>query len=265
MNQRSLTFELADDDVLFFVHIPKTAGSSLIEILDKHFSSEEILPLHSASSSKSFEAFPAKQLEKIRLVHGHFPYGPFDRGIYRYIVKNPVCITMLRDPIKRTISEYQHILRRFENRHHHAVLSEGLSLFDFASDPRFSKNVVNRQTYMVAGRFYRLRRGDHHAGISDETRLEMAKQRLEQFAFVGLTERFDESIQLLSYTFGWDLLDEMPRINVSPTPSRSDTISEESRKMILKQTYLDQQLYQFAENLFNERISRMEKGKRLGT
>ena len=36
--------KINNEDILYFLHIPKTAGTSLIRILDNHFDHNSILP-----------------------------------------------------------------------------------------------------------------------------------------------------------------------------------------------------------------------------
>ena len=80
---RSLRVTLNKDDVLFFLHIPKTGGLSLIQFLDSQFAANEIFPLHSVRSESEIAKFTPEQLRCFRLIHGHFRFGPYDNGIYR--------------------------------------------------------------------------------------------------------------------------------------------------------------------------------------
>jgi hypothetical protein len=251
-----------DDDVILFLHIPKTAGLSLISYLDSQFSSEQIFPLHSARNPEMFLAYKPEQMSKYRLIRGHHRFGPFDERIYKTIVQNPLIMTILRDPVARTISAYRHYLRTPESALHDELVSEGITLKQYVSYPKYAHKVDNRQTRLIVGE-YRSRQKDEIRcmKLSDEALLRVAKQKLEQFAFIGLTERFEESLHLLTYTFGWPAPSEMPLLNVSPIPATRDSVTEDVIEAIEERTKLDMELYRFAELLFEERLNQMAEEK----
>lgn len=93
---------------IYFLHIPKTAGTSATLFLDQLYSKEQIFPyqrwdhLFNQNSVKK-----AKKLindPKYKFFRGHFACHPD-------FVRNKFVFTMLRNPITRTISQYKHILR----------------------------------------------------------------------------------------------------------------------------------------------------------
>ena len=100
MNDRFVfqRINLQKNDILYFLHIPKTAGTTLITILDQYFPDETVLKDHDWQS-----LLPTKPLEftKYRFVRGHFGFT-----IIKYL-KNPICITMLRNPYDTVISSYK--------------------------------------------------------------------------------------------------------------------------------------------------------------
>ena len=94
--------KLSDDDVLYYLHIPKTAGTSLITILDGYFKNQEVLRLHAWKY-----LLPKMPLDfsKFRFVRGHYGYG-----FYRLLPKKPIYLTVLRDPKDVIVSSYKMIL-----------------------------------------------------------------------------------------------------------------------------------------------------------
>src|SRR5262249_40021848 len=87
--------------------------------------------------------------------------------------------------------------------------------------------------------------------------LAVAKHRLDRFAFVGLTERFRESVALLAYTFGWRPVAEVPVRNVTEKRIRRDQLTGETATRIQELNALDFALYAYAQELFDERYRAM--------
>ena len=249
---------LGDQDVLYFHHIPKTAGLSVIALLDARFHPDHVFPLHSAPEDDSVERALRAHPHRVRFVRGHFTFGPLDTGIYRHVCRNPVRATMLRDPVERTISAYRHIMRRPQSRHHATVTGEHMDLLAFVRDPRFFPNVWNTQTRLLVGEVPGLpRRPDAPRALSDRALVEVAKERLEQCAWIGITERMNESMQLAAYTFGWPPFPEVPRLNAAPDSASRDDFPLEAIEAIAERTALDREVYDHATRLFETRWSAM--------
>jgi hypothetical protein len=87
--------------------------------------------------------------------------------------------------------------------------------------------------------------------------LTKAIQRLNRFAFVGLTERFRESLALLAYTFGWGPIREMPMRNVTEKRIRQDQLADQTIARIRELNEMDLALYAHAQELFDERYRAM--------
>jgi hypothetical protein len=255
--EHSIIKILQPDDVLLFIHIPKTAGTTLISLLDQQFAQDEIFPFHSVSSPDQLCGFQPQQIGNYRFIRGHYQFGPYDDKLYRFIIQNPICMTILRDPVTRTISEYRHYVRN-PGPMHDEIVANGTTLMEYVCAPKYYRRVVNRQTRLVLGAVggFPLRYDDDKA-LSNEALIRLAKERIEQFAFVGMTERLEESIRLLFYTFGWQLEGVIPSLNISPTPSTWDTVSQEALQAIKERTQLDAELYQFAEKIFKIRLDHM--------
>ena len=276
-------FKLHIDDVLFFLHIPKTAGLSLISLLDAQYPLNQIFPFHSASTPEVFQNFSPEEFAQYRLVRGHYRFGSQDREVYRNISQTPVIITVLRDPISRTVSAYNHIRKRkmitvlpgrIEIKEASSALQDfgrflmkkqdfgeevsRLSLEEYVCHPQFQDRVVNRQTRMIVGAVKGLPLDKKNSSsLSQEAMLTLAKERLEQFAFVGVTEMFRESLQLLTYTFGWEPVFNIPELNTGLQTNPFEGIPESTLEEIRKRTKLDAELHSYAKDLFTQRYSSM--------
>jgi len=86
---------LLKDKKVFFIHIPKTVGTTFKNILYENYSEDEICPIWD-------ESILFKNHSKYKLFHGHFDFDVSEK----FEVK-PVLITFLRDPLE--ISYYYYM------------------------------------------------------------------------------------------------------------------------------------------------------------
>jgi len=253
---------LKKDDVLYFLHIPKTAGLTLIYILNSFFDYSSILIEH--SWDQLLPQLP-KDFSKYRFVRGHFGYG-----FHRQFPKKPIYITMLRDPIEQVISNLE-MLRRIPKLRSKFSISQET---DFASIIE-SKTPRNLQTVFIAldvdvleltrsmnlTNFEKFVLGDlreyNQPNIFDQKMIEVAKKHLFEFAFVGLSERFDESLLLLCYTFDWIPIRGRIKINVAKKRLSQKDLSKKSIDFIKERTNLDTELYNYGKLLFEQRYLEM--------
>jgi len=95
---------------------------------------------------------------------------------------------------------------------------------------------------------------------SENKLLEIAKQRISQFTFVGITEKFEESLQLLYYTLGWwPIRQEYPKLNVAKKRIQLKELPKETINALNDCTNLDRELYRFAKKIFEDRHSKAIK------
>jgi len=243
------THDLQPGETLYFLHIHKTAGSSLREYLLDKFARDEACRLPWELPAVLERS--ASELAAYRAIAGH--YGYFLEGI---IGKPLVYVTMLRDPVERTISAFYDQRWREDLWLHQHI--KDMTLDDYVFDRIGAREVMNFQTCSLAfddvdrhyhglGDLWR-DEGRTWATLGDRSLLELAKSRLERFAFVGLQDRFEESLRLLAYTFGWPLPDRTPRANVRRNVR--EELSERTLARIHELTALDQELYDFAKQRF---------------
>jgi hypothetical protein len=96
---------------LYFLHIPKTAGTAFTEFLDSQFDRSEILPhrtwnqVFQATSDEEIARSPGL-LRGAALVRGHFGTS----GL-RELPRHTDLVTVLREPLDRVVSQYEHLRR----------------------------------------------------------------------------------------------------------------------------------------------------------
>lgn len=216
----------------FFVHIPKTAGTSFRTAAERFFSSERVAYDYGADSSVTSACIQrflyAGELEDrhglyrywkqsgMALVAGH-------QSVHRYLdlVGLTRVLTFVREPLERSFSEYLHFRR--EKRY------EG-SFRDF-----FERQPVNHQTRMLG------------------------KIPMQALGFVGVTERYGDSLKLLNDHFGWRI--PQRRVNrarlLDPRPS---SISIEDREAFYQQNGGDVALYRSAVAGLDQRLQLCRQG-----
>ncbi len=132
-----LKCNLKEDDILYFLHIPKTAGTSLSSIIDKYFDRKKVLGVH---AWKYLLPKLPLDFKKYQFVRGHFGYG-----FYRILPKKPVYITILRDPKEIIFSSYQMIQRLTLEAKRYSI-PQNKTISELITDPKIYplKNVQTR-------------------------------------------------------------------------------------------------------------------------
>lgn len=247
------------NNILYFLHVPKTAGISLRSFLYDHFHTEEF---YNGMVLRELLATPRNELVKYRLFCGHFSWF-----LPKMLEVQPSIITFLREPRARTISQYKHIKRGKEFFGLHEKI-KNMSFADlFANlDEKSAPLMVNPQTSALAFddlhkdfmeiQFKKTR--DVLDILTDSSLLDKAIKRLESITFVGLTEEFDNSLKFLCYELGWPTpLYRLEKANSAPPSGASDLTAEKYGSNISKYIALDDKLYTRAKEMFNDRYANL--------
>jgi hypothetical protein len=234
----------------FFLHIPKTAGTSFRHLLRIHFRQRETYPSQRLIRQrggypllKEAEAFFQEpgQAARIRLLLGHYPLLARD-----FLPERPHCMTFLRDPVERSISELYHHYTKNEH-------EQGRSLEEIFQ--RRKRSMHNSQCRMLYQDRPELLRQTPFP--MTEPAFQQVKANLQQCEFVGIAERFSDSVSLLRRTFGWGW--NLPlRLN-QRAKSQLPPVSEALRKEIEQANAWDLELYEFASALFSKRLAASKK------
>ncbi len=228
------------NETVIYLHIPKTAGTTLHRIIDRQYQAEESHFIHRHDVGiEEFKALSPERRARIRMLRGHIPFG-----LHRYIPWPATYITMLRDPIERLISYYFFVRRCPEHYLHDYALAQGMTLRRYV-ESRVSLATDNFQTRIISGAWTNVGYGE-----CNESTLALAKRNLAQhFAVVGLAERFDETLLLLKRRFGWgDVF--YTRRNVTEGRPRQESLPAQTLAVLRQHNRLDLELYRYAEALF---------------
>lgn len=234
---------------VFFLHIPKTAGTAFSLHLKNQFNHQDICP---AGYWPELLAIDSSKREQYKLISGHFS----DLG-HVFLNGNPQLVTVLREPVNRVISLifYQRHLansapQNFLNQTvaELAVSARGKYNKDIEAivntdDFRILQGISNYQTRVLSG-------GQVEPAYSlNDRHLEQAKKNLLRYKMIGLTEYMQESLNMLSYFMGWSPVDDFV-INETPTTQERERLPQYIIEKILELNSLDLQLYAFAKDLF---------------
>ncbi|WP_088891886.1 sulfotransferase family 2 domain-containing protein [Leptolyngbya ohadii] len=237
-------YTLNDEDVLYFSHIPKTAGMTFRTIVEDQFDDREICP---ATLNAQVAKIPKDELKNYRLFRGHLGFINIPDLLPG---KRVVNVTILREPIARVISHYDYIRRMPGDPHYEAV--KDMTLAEFAQKLTAGKVGKNIQTYHVA-KAMRFKLDD----LTPEETLTLAKESLDSFAFVGLVERFQDSLFLLSYILGWKPILNSRKENAAKKKKSFDEIPAETLEIIKANSLLDLELFHYAQEIFEMRFNEM--------
>ena len=196
------------------IHLPRTAGTSLGLAVEESFGSGAFrLKQQGQVTAEVARSIPATA----EVIYGHMNYGLHLHMPVRYA-------TLLRDPIERYVSHYN-LFRKQKAR-------DDRSPSNFAFFLTRSK-AVNTQTRMLSGT---------HSMVSGSSYdLTLAKQHLEQFAYVGFYDQLD------AFATAIGVVQPVPHVNRSTGDTELDPEAIEAMRA---SNLMDIELYEWARERF---------------
>lgn len=224
------------EPVIFFSHLPKTAGSTLLRIIRSRYPPEQILNLYRGTVRDAFTKVQ-DLADTTRVIIGHMSFS-----LCRHIRRPFRAITILRDPVERVLSLYYYIARDSTHQCHAAVRSGEMTLLDLA------RMDGNCHILWLAGQ-------NKDTGLAPAELLALAKTKLvaENVEF-GLTERFDETLILFSRTLNWNVKAYLSQ-NVTVNRPKREQLSPADLNAVQSACAPDMELYAFARESFEEKIA----------
>jgi hypothetical protein len=208
---------------LIFLHVPKTAGTSLREIFRGWFG-PGLLEHYAGVPDGSL---PVRHDLSALLSTGRplTIYGHFNRrrgfGVDDYYPEVRQFATVLRDPFDRTVSGYCHLVRQHQANPTHPAPSEGL------------RDYLRKKRDGAITFFPGFITADNYEQMIDR-----------YFVAIGVVERLDVSLQHIASALGRSVdSGEMPRLNVNEAPVEE---VGDLREEFIANHPLDYQLYRYA-------------------
>jgi hypothetical protein len=182
-------------ECVLFMHIQKTSGTAFREAISANFSRSECLyvyPMPPGIWHEEFHKIPAQQIRNCKCIAGHFVFG-----LDRKLAAPCVYTTIVRDPVARVASHYDHMIRN-ESEEIRSQSGGKLSLHEVL-EARMSAELDNLIVRCFSGR------GARHCppGMIGPDAYEAAVENLEHFRFVGHQERSEEGWRRMQRMFDW--------------------------------------------------------------
>lgn len=173
---------------ILFIHVPKTAGTSMRHSLEATLGSTRVYPSDHDIGRRADGCYPTAaeilknyaSIRPYRVLIGHFPAGLKDE----LPVPHRTAV-ILRDPVQRVLSLLAHLDR-----------CSGIAPATALADSHLRSRIEDRQTKFMAARV------DEPPDVAGNLMLERALDNLDAFDFVGLTERHADSCRLFDSCFG---------------------------------------------------------------
>lgn len=223
---------------VFFLHLPKTAGTTMRRVLDREYFTARRYEIGEdvTGDIRAFRARSWTADDAPNLVQGHMSFG-----LHQFVPGPATYVTLLREPIPRALSDY-----------HYVTSTPGHPIHEHVKDLSLVEYFESGITGQLSNGQVRLLSGDHlpdDPGVPsnrsmEKADLEKARGHLrDSFAAVGVQERFDETLLLFRRRLGW----RWPfyvRENVTTRRYRRDDIEPRDLARIRELNMLDIELYE---------------------
>jgi hypothetical protein len=220
-------------NLLIFVHVPKAGGSTLRSIMQRN-----VLPEERLADDHSNAALNAHQL---RLFSGHVRFG-----LHHGLARPVKYVTMMREPLDRYVSDYFFAFQKDDHRLRNEIVSGNVDLEQLVTNGRYHDRLaLIRQTTGL----------ERPAAENPELAAEILEA---SYTFVGLMERFDESVLLLAHVLGWSppLYIQRNRTSMPPEMKRQrDAFQQNPHPVALDRFATDTVYYRAAEAFLERSIA----------
>lgn len=174
-----------ESDLIISVHVPKTAGISLLTAWEEAFPGRVLRDYPNEfgdearhATAAEVSANQAKLRDRYDVIHGHFPADKYVAFV------DDIWLSFLRDPLDRLISLHEQMRRRLERGRTLDADRERL-VTATARDPA----TVTEFASLIVGK-----RGSYRRFVGSGG--------LDRFRVVGITERYERSLELFEGATG---------------------------------------------------------------
>lgn len=226
----------SQEEWFYFLHIPKTAGTTFRLVLYDNFGQSSIYPNYydfvAKQNSrylgwKEFESMHRQIFpENKKLLIGHFGIHP----LQLYAQHPPKTLCFFREPVRRVMSSI--VFHMVKTRRY-----AGMSIDEILEKHLKSESMIQARSLGYMPKAHNI---------------SQVLKRIDQLDFIGISEQFERSLNLCNETFNWKLKNSSPQ-NVG-TYSKS-TFSENQIQLINDAVAVDRIIYEYALSNFEKRCS----------
>lgn len=246
---------------LIFMHLPKTGGMSLFTAFSALWRTA-IADLYNVSSRNPQIAVQATQNPGTILYCGHYAFG-----LHGWLDRPAYYASVLREPVSRIVSLY-HFIQPNLARYKTLLQQAGGDIEKLRADKRLSdyyfdflpclRGEFSAENFLASpsaeldnGMVRRFSGYGINPAPCPEAALEQAKLNIERhFSVVGLLERYPETLELMSRTFGLPALNEN-HVNQNRSKERKPPLDDAVMQRIRDMNRLDTALYDWVSARFD--------------
>ena len=252
-------------DLFIHLHIPKTGGTTLRDIIQRQYQAEKILMIPKLDESEDIlKEVSTSQINQLKLIQGHLKYG-----IHNHFHRRAKYFAIIRDPINRVLSTYYYVLSQKNNPQNLSTSNNQMTIYDYVQSG-VNPFLINGQTQLISGKTGNI----DNPIIKSEELFSLAKENIaNDFLFLGITEMFDETILILKNMLGW----HMPYYSIANRTKNKpnyDAVNPTIISFIKEHNQLDIKLYNFTKtsllnkiaeenDIFHNRINKFKKINKL--
>ena len=229
-----------------FIHIPKTGGTTLHNVLSRFYNAKHSKHVKSLKTPLREEATSRAKQNESFLIKGHLNIAE--------VVDIPgnFIFTLLRPPISRVISHY-YFLKEQPTVKHYEYLNRPDTTIESFYALKEKEDIDNCLVRYLSGLYHT------PFGEIGQLHYDRALENLQnKVHFFGVQEHYDESLILLAGKLGWPL----PIYRKKNITKKKEAISPATFEFLHEANKWDVMFYKKAQEMFAEKLSGMTVAER---